>query len=137
MKSKKIKFKKLNQKQYYYYFIPLSILGVFLIFYNPLNLGIREINLYAVILILIVFLVINDFFLPINIVEYNTNVIRIKINTIVKKSINIKDISSVIFTGNELHIINTDKSVLKFNLENINAQSRIELANLLKKLNHK
>ena len=59
---KNIKFKKFNQNQHYFYFLPLSILGVFMFFFNPLNLGIRENKIYGLIPILIAFLIMNYFF---------------------------------------------------------------------------
>ena len=130
---KNIKFKTFSQNQYYIYFIPLSLLGVYLIFFNPLNLGIRENKAYGLIPLLIAFLIMNDFFLPINLVEYNSKTIRIKINSLIKRNINFEDIKSINFDENDLEIETNDNKTLKFDLKNINSQSIVKLKQILNK----
>ena len=134
LKMKNIKFKKINQNQHYFYFLPLSILGVFMFFFNPLNLGIRENKIYGLIPILIAFLIMNYFFLPINIVEYNSKFIRIKINSSIAKNINIEELKSVNFNEDELQIVMNDNKNLKFDLKNIDSQSKIRLEQILNKI---
>lgn len=132
---KNIKFKKLNPNQYYYYFIPLSVLGVYLIFDNPLNLGIRINRVYGFLPILIAILIMNDFFLPINLVEYNEDVVRIKVNSLSKKNIKIEEIESVNIANNELKIQLNNNNSLLFNLNNINSESIKELEKIFKSKN--
>lgn len=103
-------------------------------FFNPLNLGIRENKIYGLIPILIAFLIMNYFFLPINIVEYNSKFIRIKINSSIAKNINIEELKSVNFNEDELQIVMNDNKNLKFDLKNINSQSRIRLEQILNKI---
>ena len=130
---KNIKFKTFSKNQYYIYFIPLSLLGVYLIFFNPLNLGIRENKAYGLIPLLIAFLIMNDFFLPINLVEYNSKTIRIKINSLIKRNINFEDIKSINFDENDLEIETNDNKTLKIDLKNINSQSIVKLKQILNK----
>lgn len=134
---KSIKFKEINKFSYYLYFIPLSILGVFMIFYNPLDLGVRENKIYGLLPLALAFLIMNDFFLPRNIVEYNSEVIRIKINTAVKKNLNVKEIQSFSATENELIINIIDNKEFRFNLSNIESSSKKELVKKLTQIVNK
>ena len=102
-----------------------------MIFYNPFDLGICENKIYGLIPILIAILIMNDFFLPINKVEYNSKVIRIKINSVTKKIVKIEEIESVNLTENTLQIkLKNDKN-LDFDLKNIDTQSKNKLENIL------
>lgn len=130
---KNIKFKEINKNTYYLYFIPLSIFGVFMIFYNPFNLGISENKIYGLIPLLIAFLIMNDFFLPINLVEYNSKIVRIKINSLTGKTINMEEIKAINFNENELQIVMTNNKSLNFDLKNINSHSKIKLKQIMKK----
>ena len=131
---KNIKFKKINKNHYYLYFIPLTILGVSMIFLNPFDVDVSMNKIYGLVPILLVFLVTNDFFLPVHKVEYNSELVRIKINSYFKKNIEFDQIETVNFTENTLTITLKNHNNIHFDLSNINYQSTIKLKEIL---NHK
>src|SRR5690606_41201375 len=76
-----IVFEKLPKYSYYILFITSSIIGVFLIFYNPLGFSnVRAKGSYIFPLLVFIWLWKNYFFLYKNHVRWNTEIILIKVN---------------------------------------------------------
>ncbi len=127
-------FKKLPKHIYYILFITSSIIGVFLIFSNPLEFSssYKIKGLYILPLLLFIWLWKNSFFLYKNYVRWNDDLIWIKVNRTNTITINFKEILGISFEQSNLLIFlkNNKKEII--NLENISSVSKEKLKTIFK-----
>lgn len=129
-----IVFKKLPKHIYYILFITSSVIGVFLIFYNPLEFssGYKIKGLYILPLLLFIWVWRNNFFLYKNYVRWNSDFIWIKVNRANTITINFKEISDISFEQNKLLISLKNNKTEVINIENISLESKEKLKAIFK-----
>ena len=129
-----IVFKKLPKYSYYILFITSSIIGVFLIFYNPLGFSnVRAKGSYIFPLLVFIWLWKNYFFLYKNHVRWNTEIIWIKVNRNNCITIAFEDVSDILFEQDKLIITLKNNQKKVFNLVNISLISMEKLKKILLK----
>jgi hypothetical protein len=129
-----IVFKKSPKFSYYILFITSSIIGVFLVFYNPLGFSnVAAKGSYIFPLLLFIWLWKNYFFLYKNYVRWNTEIIWIKVNRNNCITIAFEDVSDILFEQDKLIITLKNNQKKVFNLENISLISIERLKRILLK----
>lgn len=124
---KHINIKPINKYLYFCLWLPAVLFGVYLLIQNPFKMDFNALVVQAFIPIIVSFLIVNDFFIPINQLEYNSKILRIKINTWTKKTIRLNELKQYDLTYNELIFSLNNGGTYSVNLGNIDEASKLKL----------
>jgi hypothetical protein len=109
-----------------------SVIGILLLYYNPLGFSSNIIQLlYILPILLLIWLWINYFFLYKNYVCWNNKVIQIKVNRRNTVEIMFEKVSDILFEQDKLIITSKNNQKKVFNLENISLMSIEKLKQIL------